>query len=67
MVSAVPAGEVIERDEAVGDWYDSVYVPVVRAIRDQGALEHFPGRTEADLYRWIMDRRGSFSTCVWRF
>jgi hypothetical protein len=47
----------VERDEAVADWYDSVYVPVVRAIREQGALEHFPGRTEADLYRWIMDHR----------
>ncbi len=47
----------IERDEAVADWYDTVYLPVVRAIREQHTLAHFPGRTEADLYRWIMDHR----------
>jgi nucleotide-binding universal stress UspA family protein len=36
--------------EAVADWYDRVYLPVVRAIREHGTLERFPGRTETDLY-----------------
>lgn len=47
----------IERDEAVTSWYDNVYMPIVQVIREQHVLEHFPGRTEADLYRWIMDHR----------
>jgi hypothetical protein len=47
----------IERDEAVTDWYDTVYTPVVESIRRHDVLRHFPGRTEADLYRWIMDHR----------
>lgn len=47
----------IERDEAVADWYDQVYMPVVRAIRSQDVISHFPGRTEADLYRWIIEHR----------
>jgi len=47
----------ISRDEAVADWYDHVYMPIVRVIREQNLLKHFPGRTEADLYRWIMDHR----------
>ena len=47
----------IERDEAVASWYDNVYIPIVQVIREQGVLEHFAGRTEADLYRWIMDHR----------
>jgi len=47
----------ISRDEAVADWYDHVYMPIVRLIREQGVLKYFPGRTEADLYRWIMDHR----------
>ncbi|MFO7170753.1 MAG: DUF4032 domain-containing protein [Chloroflexota bacterium] len=47
----------IERDEAVADWYDNVYTPVIEAIRRHDVLRHFPGRTEADLYRWIMDHR----------
>lgn len=45
----------IPEDEAVTDWYDNVYLPVVRAIRDQDVLRHFPGRTEADLYVWVSD------------
>jgi hypothetical protein len=47
----------VERDEAVADWYDNVYVPMVEAVRRHDILRHFPGRTEADLYRWIMDHR----------
>ena len=47
----------VGRDEAVVSWYDTVYMPIVRVIRDQNVLKHFPGRTEADLYRWIMDHR----------
>lgn len=36
--------------EAVADWYDNVYLPIVRVIHAHNALEQFPGRTEADLY-----------------
>lgn len=39
--------------EAVASWYDTVYMPVVQAIRDYDLLHNFPGRTEADLYLWI--------------
>jgi hypothetical protein len=42
-------------EEAVADWYDTVYLPVVRAIRDSGILREFPHRTEADLYRWLIE------------
>src|SRR5215207_8639834 len=49
----------IERDEAVSGWYDQVYLPIIQVIRDQHALRRFPGRTEADLYRWVMDNRAA--------
>jgi hypothetical protein len=39
--------------EAVASWYDTVYMPVVQAIRDYDLLHNYPGRTEADLYLWI--------------
>jgi hypothetical protein len=45
------------REEAVSGWYDNVYMPVVEVLRQTRALRAFPGRTEADLYRWIMDHR----------
>jgi hypothetical protein len=50
-------GKELERDEAVTDWYDTVYLPVAEVLRQTNALRAFPGRTEADLYRWIMDHR----------
>ncbi|NTU82982.1 MAG: hypothetical protein HGA45_27050 [Chloroflexales bacterium] len=50
-------GADIPRDEAIASWYDNVYMPVVEVLRESDALRAFPGRTEADLYHWIMDHR----------
>ena len=44
-------------EEAVRGWYDKVYLPVVRVIREQGLLHEFPERTETDLYLWILDHQ----------
>jgi len=44
-------------EEAVAHWYDTLYQPIVRVIREQNVLADFPNRTEADLYLWIMDHR----------
>jgi len=41
--------------EAVADWYDHVYLPIVEVIRANNVLDDFPGRTEADLYLWIVE------------
>ena len=45
----VPLGEAIEH------WCHEWYTPVTAEIRTQGTLAHFPGRTETDLFLWIMD------------
>jgi len=44
-------------DEAVMSWYDTLYTPIVQVIDQRDILADFPGRTEADLYLWIMDHR----------
>jgi hypothetical protein len=44
-------------EEAVLDWHDSLYVPLVKIIEEQGILNEFPGHTAADLYLWIMDHQ----------
>lgn len=41
--------------EAVASWRYTVYEPMVRAIRESGVLEEFPGATETDLYLFVMD------------
>ena len=48
----------VEWEEAVAHWYDAVYLPVARAIRQHDLLDGFPGRTEADLYLFLSEHRG---------
>ena len=47
----------IPEDEAVCDWYEHVYLPLVHIIREKDILADFPGRTETDLYLWVMDHQ----------
>jgi hypothetical protein len=47
----------VSAKEAVCDWYDREYMPIVQIIHDQGVLSDFPKRTEADLYLWIMEHQ----------
>lgn len=48
-------------EEAVTDWYDYVYMPIINIIRERRVLADFPGRTEADLYLWITDHHWSLN------
>ena len=48
-------GRVVTDDEAVTGWYDDVYLPIIRLIREQGVLRNFPRRTEADMYIFLYD------------
>jgi nucleotide-binding universal stress UspA family protein len=51
----------IPYEEAVTHWYDWVYLPIVRVLRERGILEEFPGRTETDLYLWIGEHRAGLA------
>ncbi len=46
-------------DEAVADWYDNVYMPLIELIRKYEVLDYFPGRTESDLYAWLIKHQES--------
>lgn len=54
----------IPYDEAVGHWYDQVYLPVVQVIREQGILRDFPGRTETDLHLWVSEHRAALEQAL---
>ncbi|MBN2118039.1 MAG: hypothetical protein JW730_15790 [Anaerolineales bacterium] len=47
----------ISEKEAITDWYDNVYMPIVKVIRDTEILKEFPGKTEGDLYLWVLDHQ----------
>lgn len=50
-------GAEVSYEEAVASWYDNVYSPLVGIIQDQEILNEFPGRTETDLYIWIIEHQ----------
>jgi hypothetical protein len=44
--------EPVSLEDAVTAWYDMIYTPAVQIIQEQGILDLFPNRTEADLFIW---------------
>ncbi len=47
----------ISEEEAIAHWYDTVYMPIVKEIRKSKILKDFPGKTEGDLYLWVLDHQ----------
>jgi hypothetical protein len=47
----------ISPEEVLRDWYENQYSPIARMIREDNILDAFPGRTELDLYLWIVEHR----------
>lgn len=54
----------ISWEEAVTDWYDTLYLPTVLEIRENGVMKNFPDRNVADLYLWISDHRYYLSRSI---
>jgi hypothetical protein len=54
----------ISDEEAVGDWYDGVYLPVVQVVGERDLLQDFPGWTEADLYLALCEHRIALEEAV---
>lgn len=38
-------------------WHDEDFLPFVRMVQEKGLQRDFPGRTETDLYAWILRRQ----------
>jgi hypothetical protein len=47
----------ISEEEAVAHWYDKVYLPIVKVIRESDIMQEFPHKTEGDLYLWVLDHQ----------
>jgi hypothetical protein len=55
MAASRKSAPEVTLQEAAADWYDNVYRPAVSLIRKYDVLKHVPGRTEGDLYLWLID------------
>ena len=51
-------------EEAVAHWYDTVYMPVMQMIREQGVMRDFPDLTEADLYILLAEHRAELERAL---
>jgi hypothetical protein len=47
--------EAVSESEAVGHWYDHLFLPVTEVVRQSGILDELPDRTPTDAYLWVMD------------
>jgi hypothetical protein len=47
----------VSPEEVLTDWYEYQYAPVAEMIREDRILDAFPGRTELDLFLWIVEHR----------
>ena len=52
-VRGLDEGRELTYEEAVTSWYDNLYRPIVEMFREQGLLDRFHDRKEADLYVWV--------------
>ncbi len=54
-------GQSVEREEAAAHWYDAIYLPVVKRLREAGLLQHSDGKTEADLFLAVLKQQESLA------
>jgi hypothetical protein len=58
-------GKPLAEDEATAlqmaaaSWYDNVYLPIIEIVREMDVLKHFPGRSETDLYGWLIKNQAA--------
>ncbi|NJL94545.1 MAG: hypothetical protein HC915_12895 [Anaerolineae bacterium] len=50
-------GQTVPYSDAVAAWYDMIYETTVLICQEQGLMELFPQRTQADLFVFIMRYR----------
>lgn len=44
----------VQFEEAMLSWYDTLFLPIITEIEKEKIKKRFPGRTNADLYVWII-------------
>jgi hypothetical protein len=52
-------GTLPEPGEVAADWYDTVYLPGVTALRRESLPQAYGYKTDADLFLWVYQRRRS--------
>ncbi len=48
------AHHAVSLKEAIISWYDTLFLPILRALEENKCVQRFPERTGADLYMWVI-------------
>lgn len=56
-------GEMPSMEAAAEHWYNNVYVPAIELMRGHKVLNGAKGRTEADLYLWMVEHLCEIEIC----
>ncbi len=48
-------GQPVSLETAASAWYQEIYEPLAKAIREHNLSETFPGQTETDLFLWLVE------------
>ena len=59
--------EDIPYEKAAELWYELIYLPTVHIIRDSTLLDDFPGRTEGDMFVWMLTHQDQLSEAYGEF
>ncbi|MEZ4671065.1 MAG: hypothetical protein R3E39_24435 [Anaerolineae bacterium] len=62
VLSLMENREITLQDAAL-HWYENVYLPAVMLMRQYMILEHAKGRTETDMYLWLVDHLCELEQC----
>jgi nucleotide-binding universal stress UspA family protein len=54
----------VSYEDAAAQWYDQVYLPVVAIIREQGIMQFFSERTEADMYLLLVEHQEELKSAL---
>ena len=46
--------EEISFSDAAASWYENIFTPIKIIIQENSLVTRFPGRTEADIYMWVV-------------
>ena len=50
-------GRLPSRADVAADWYETMYVPGIQALRGESLPERYAYKTDSDLFLWIYQRR----------
>jgi uncharacterized ParB-like nuclease family protein len=56
-------GRPVSLNDAALHWYEQVYAPAVEMMRRHEVLDHAGGRTETDMYLWLVDHLCELEGC----